>query len=321
MRPAFRSKSGSRGKIQLRYVQGRRASSRSQRQTVVVLIASTMSRATATRAISATERRARGRPRSAGRSQASALISTTTRGGKGPRPAASAGSTGGRNYLCELLRWCHVAKGLARTSVEASLDVPKVGRADVREVDALGQVLAEEPIGVLVGAALPGRVWVAEVDGDVGGDGEGRVVGHLGALVPGDGAPELFRQGLDGRAHRHVDGLSGTVAVEVEEEQEPACPLHERPHGGATAFAQDDVALPVARNGTIVCFGRPLGDHDHPRQAPALLRPALAAAGGASGTQTAGELPAQLAAALDEERLVDRLVAHPHLRVVGVIQS
>src|SRR5664280_479756 len=232
-----------------------------------------------------------------------------------------ADSAGGRNDLCELLRWCHVAESLARTSVEASLDVSKVGRADVREVDALGQVLAEEPIGVLVGAALPGRVWVAEVDGDVGGDGEGRVVGHLGALVPGDGAPELFRQGLDGRAHRHVDGLSGTVAVEVEEEQEPACPLHERPHGGVTAFAQDDVALPVARNGTIVCFGRPLGDHDHPRQAPALLRPALGTAGGASGTQTAGELPAQLAAALDEERLVDRLVAHPHLRVVGVIQS
>src|SRR5674476_45512 len=87
------------------------------------------------------------------------------------------------------------------------------------------------------------------------------------------------------------------------------------------AFAQDDVALPVARNGTIVCFGGPLGDHDHPRQAPALLRPALGTAGGASGTQTAGELSAQLAAALDEERLVDRLVAHPHLRVVGVIQS
>ena len=37
-----------------------------------------------------------------------------------------AGSTGGRNDLCELLRWCHVAEGLARTSVEASLDVPKV---------------------------------------------------------------------------------------------------------------------------------------------------------------------------------------------------
>ena len=59
-----------------------------QRQMVVTLIASTMSRATATRAISERDSRASGNPRSAGRSQASALISTTTRGGKGPRPAA-----------------------------------------------------------------------------------------------------------------------------------------------------------------------------------------------------------------------------------------
>src|ERR1035437_2933489 len=102
MRPAFRSKSGSRGKIQLRYVQGRRASSRSQRQTVVVLIASTMSRATATRAISETERRASGSPRLAGRSQARALISTTTRGGKGPRPAASGAIAKARLTLLEV---------------------------------------------------------------------------------------------------------------------------------------------------------------------------------------------------------------------------
>src|SRR5664280_540592 len=48
-----------------------------------------------------------------------------------------AGSTGGRNDLCEPLGWCHVAEGLARTSVEASLDVPKVGRTGIREVDPL----------------------------------------------------------------------------------------------------------------------------------------------------------------------------------------
>jgi hypothetical protein len=44
----------------------------SQRQAIVVLIASTMSRATATRAISALDRRASGRPSSASRSQVEA---------------------------------------------------------------------------------------------------------------------------------------------------------------------------------------------------------------------------------------------------------
>ena len=72
------------------------------------------------------------------------------------------------------------------------------------------------------------------------------------------------------------------------------------------AFAQDDVALPVARNGTIVCFGGPLGDHDHPRQAPALLRPALGTAGGASGTQTA----AVFADGVVATAILDRLLHH-----------
>ena len=31
-------------------------------------------------------------------------------------------STGGRNELCVLLQWCQIAKGLARSTVEASLD-------------------------------------------------------------------------------------------------------------------------------------------------------------------------------------------------------
>ena len=33
-----------------------------------------------------------------------------------------AASTGGRNDPCVRLQWCHVAEGLARTSVEAALD-------------------------------------------------------------------------------------------------------------------------------------------------------------------------------------------------------
>ena len=41
---------------------------------------------------------------------------------------------------------------------------------DGAEVEALGEVLAQQPVGVLVAAALPGCVWVAEVDVDVGVD-------------------------------------------------------------------------------------------------------------------------------------------------------
>ena len=48
-----------------------------------------------------------------------------------------------------------VAMGLARTVVEFVGDGVQVGLAERAEVGALGQVLPKQPVGVLVGAALP----------------------------------------------------------------------------------------------------------------------------------------------------------------------
>lgn len=87
--PALRAKSGSRGKIQLRWHQGRIASSESQRHTVVSPIAATSPRATAARQISPVLSRESGRPCSRGSSHAKALIAITTPGGKAGRPAVS----------------------------------------------------------------------------------------------------------------------------------------------------------------------------------------------------------------------------------------
>ena len=73
------------------------------------------------------------------------------------------------------------------------------------------------------------------------------------------------------------------------------------------------VAFPVARAPPIGDLGRPLADHHHagirPRHCAlrAALRPAV---------RSAGQFPAQFAPPLDVDRLVDRLVRHPHLRSV-----
>src|SRR5580765_825006 len=91
MRPALAWKCGSRGKIQQRCFHGRMASSCSQRQTVLSLMRATRPERSACRATSATLSRDSGRPRLAGSSQASALISTVSSGGKDPR-ASRAGS-------------------------------------------------------------------------------------------------------------------------------------------------------------------------------------------------------------------------------------
>ena len=72
----------------------------------------------------------------------------------------------------------------------------------------------------------------------------------------------------------------------------------------------------------VVGLGGPLGDVDHVRD-PVLALPGLAAglAQRPPGAQTAGQLPAQRAARLHVQRLVDRLGGHPHLRIVGELDA
>src|SRR5919198_5309953 len=81
-RAALGSKSGSRGKIQLRCAHGRIASSASQRQMVVPEISATRPRLMTSLRMSGTCSRDSGRPRRLGSSQAIAFTSTTSSGGK-----------------------------------------------------------------------------------------------------------------------------------------------------------------------------------------------------------------------------------------------
>ncbi len=62
------------------------------------------------------------------------------------------------------------------------------------EVGALGEVLTQESVGVLIGAALPWWLWVAEVDLDAGVDAKLGVLGHLLATAPSQRASQLSRQ-------------------------------------------------------------------------------------------------------------------------------
>lgn len=58
----------------------------------------------------------------------------------------------------------------------------------------LGEVLAQEPVGVLVRAALPRAVWITEVDLHVGRCREPLVVRELLASVPGQGLVQMVEQ-------------------------------------------------------------------------------------------------------------------------------
>ncbi len=80
---------------------------------------------------------------------------------------------------------CSPAKGLARPGIEGQRHCRKVVRAVGAQVSALGEILAQQPIGVLVHAAMPRAVRIAEGDVQARVDLQPCVLGHLRSLIPG----------------------------------------------------------------------------------------------------------------------------------------
>src|SRR5436190_15874431 len=88
------------------------------------------------------------------------------------RAASKVDSNGRRNMayvscseeLVQSLGRCSPAQGLSRPVVEGDRHGCKVLGAVRAEVGALWKVLAQQPVGVLVRATLPGAVGIAEVD-------------------------------------------------------------------------------------------------------------------------------------------------------------
>src|SRR3954451_10701092 len=94
--------------------------------------------------------------------------------------------------LVQSLGRCSPAQGLSRTAVEGDRHGCKVLGAVHAEVGALWKVLAQQPVGVLVRATLPGAVRVAEVDRHASLDPELGVLGHFRSLIPGQRLPQLL---------------------------------------------------------------------------------------------------------------------------------
>ena len=133
-----------------------------------------------------------------------------------PTRAARADSTGRRNTALseqESRYSSRASAGVFQPSVlrgrllRAAATAARSSGVWRAEVGALGEVLAQQAVGVLVGAALPGAVRVGEVDGEAGVDAQLGVLGHLGALVPGQRPAQLLGQRGDRRGDRVADRL------------------------------------------------------------------------------------------------------------------
>ena len=182
------------------------------------------------------------------------------------------------------------------------------------QVRALGEVLAQEAVGVLAGPPLPGAMRVAAGDLDPGLGGQLGRARHLLPLVVGQRLAQgrgnavallgISRQGGGGR---------GIVPLG---QQDPARgPFDQDPHRRAVTRPLDEVTFPMARPGTLLHRRRSYMNAQHLRQLPASIR-----APGPGHTGTVG-----LAQAGDQclapgtpwqgvEAGVDRLGGDPPLR-------
>ena len=117
--------------------------------------------------------------------------------------------------------------------------------------------------------------------------------------------------------------LAGAVAVgQVQQDDAPARPLHQRAYGALARCARYEVAFPVARHGAVLHLGRPLGDHRH-RLAEARLarvggRPRPA--GRAPAAQLLGDIALELPLRLDVDGLVYGLGRCVHALIIGVFR-
>jgi len=150
---------------------------------------------------------------------------------------------------------------------------------------------------------------------------EADVLGHLLALIPGQRAAEMVSEGTDRDRQRVLHVFGEPPRAQVDEQHEPGLPFDQGANRRLGPLAEDQVAFPVARHGAVLDLGWSVADQHHVLQ---LARARGATAGaplGAPRPRAPRELLAQRSAPLHKQRLIDRLVRHTHLQIVGIVED
>ena len=104
----------------------------------------------------------------------------------------------------------------------------------------------------------------------------------------------------------------------MQQQAEPGGPLDQGADRRAAVLAHDQVPFPMPGHRPVGGLGGPVADHHHVLELPGAGMPGPPwPAHRPARPQAGGQLPAQSAPALHIQRLVDRLVGHPHLALVG----
>ena len=150
------------------------------------------------------------------------------------------------------------AEALPGTIVEFFRDGFALGLSDGVKIGALGQILANETVGVFVGAAFPGVMGRGKVD--LGGKlfFDLFINMELGAVVGGDGLNpvSIGLEDFDGS----VEGVLASGAGEFADADQAGFSFHDGDNAGF-AGAMNRVDLPVADPATSLDNRRTRGNH------------------------------------------------------------
>ncbi len=87
--------------------------------------------------------------------------------------------------LREHLQWRRPVEICSRSGIESMGDRIQLALGIARQIRSLGQILAQQTIGILVGPALLGAVWIGKEHLDGEPLGQAFVFGHLFAPIVG----------------------------------------------------------------------------------------------------------------------------------------
>ena len=212
-------------------------------------------------------------------------------------------------------------EALARSHVQLQRNGVQLLLAMYRQVCALGQVLANQAVDVFVAAALPGAVWVAEVDRHAGSLGDLGVSRHLPALVVSHALAHLQRHAIE-RGAEAFQRRSRRRVVHLHQHQVATGAFHQRTDGRGVGLTLDEVAFPMPRHQPVFNLRRAHMNTDHLGDLAAPIhatraRPArrLALA------QTDDQLLTQLTHWQGIDRVVDRLATDVGISQVGYVHA
>ena len=130
------------------------------------------------------------------------------------------------------------------------------------QVRPFGQVLAQQAIGVFVGATLPGAVRLGKEDLDREPLSQLLMLGHLFAPIIRQGFPQ--RSGDMPKFLREaLTSTRGIRPLHPGQDDQAGRPLHQGPDRRPIARPLDEVAFPVTRHGARGHVGGTLGDGRH----------------------------------------------------------